>query len=325
MGRSAGVEEYTRCQSLTMRRALVVVAAGMIAGSAAVAASAGSAAVAAQGGSAAPQTADARTRTLYASVVDDKGNAVTGLTARDFTVREDGVAREVLTAEPATGQLDVIVLVDDSQAATAVIPYLRDGLTKFVDRLQGKAKIGLVTIGERPTSVAESTTDAAALKKGIGRIFARPGSGAYLLEGINEVVRGVRLREAQRPVIVALTVEGIEFSNLQYERVLADLLASGATLHVLAIGSPAPNTSDEMRNRNLVLAEGTTQTGGRRDQLLSPMALTDRLQQLAGELLNQYAVTYSRPDTLIQPEKLQVGVNKPGLTARARTRLPQKK
>lgn len=275
--------------------------------------------------SASQQSAVARTRDIYVGVVDSKGNAVTALTARDFIVREDGVAREVLRAEPASEPLDIALLVDDSQAATPSIPHLRDGLTRFVDRMQGKAKIGIVTVGERPTSVVENTNDAAALKKGIGRIFARPGSGAYLLEGISEVTRGFRLRESKRPTIIALTIEGVEFSNLQYEKVIAALLASGATLHVLAIGTPAPTSSDELRNRNLVLAEGTELTGGRRDQLLSPMAIEERLQQVAGELLNQYVVTYARPESLVPPEKVQVSMSKPGLTARARTRLPQKK
>lgn len=267
------------------------------------------------------KAAASKTAQIYASVIDGKGNAVPGLTARDFAVREDGNAREVLRAEPATDSLDVMLIVDDSQAATTSIPYLRDGLTKFIDRMQGKAKIGLVTIGERPTSVVEYTTDIAALKKGVNRIFARPGGGAYLLEGVRDVSRGFKMREGiKRPVIIALTVEGIEFSNLQYERVLDDLRASGATFHALAIGTPAATVSDELRNRGLLLAEGTKETGGRRDQLLTPMAIEERLQQVAGELLNQYLVTYGRPETLIPPEKVQVTTSKPGLTARARTR-----
>ncbi len=271
------------------------------------------------------QPTDSRTNDIYVGVVDGKGNAVTGLTAADFAVREDGVAREVLRVGPAKEPLDIVLLVDDSQAATASIPHLRDGLTKFIDRMQGRAKIGIVTFGERPTSIVEATTDSAALKKGVGRIFARPGSGAYLLEGISEVTKGFRLRESKRPVIIALTVEGIEFSNLQHEKVLADLLASGAALHALAIGTPAPTTTDELRNRGVVLADGTDWTGGRRDQLLSPMAIEERLLQVAGELLNQYAVTYGRPESLVPPEKVQVTVNKPGLTARARTHLPRNK
>lgn len=272
----------------------------------------------------APQATDSKTRDIYVSVVDGKGMPATGLTAADFRVREDAVAREVLRAVPAEEPLDIVMLVDDSQAATEAIPYLRDGLSQFVDRLQGKAAIGIVTIGERPTSVVERTTDVALLKKGITRIFARPGSGAYLLEGIIEVSRGLQKREARRPVIVALTVEGVEFSNAQHERVLEQLYRSGATLHVLAIGRPAGITSDELRNKNVVMAEGTEATGGRREQLLAEMAIPDALTKLAAELLNQYVVTYGRPDALVPPEKVQVTVTKPGLTARARTRVTVK-
>jgi VWFA-related protein len=271
------------------------------------------------------QASDARTRDIYVSVVDSKGVAATGLTAADFSVREDGVAREVLRAGPATEPLDIVLLVDDSQAATRAIPYLRDGLNRFIDQMQGKASIGIVTIGERPTSVVERTKDVAALKKGVSRIFARPGSGAYLLEGISEVSRGMQKREAgPRPVIIAITMEGVEFSNLQYERVLDDLYKSGAALHVLAVGSPVSITSDEIRNKNVVMSQGTENTGGRRDQLLSELAIPDALTKLAGELLNQYVVTYGRSDALIPPEKVQVSVKKPGLTVRARTRLPTK-
>ena len=270
-----------------------------------------------------PQASDSRTRDIYVSVVDDKGNAATGLTAKDFTVREDGVAREVLRAEPATAPLDIVLLVDDSQAATRMIPYLRDGLPKFVDRLEGKASIGLVTIGERPTVVTERTKDTAALKKGITRIFARPGSGAYLLEGIFDTARGFQKRDTERPTIVAIAWEGVEFSNLPYERVLEALQRSGATLHVLPVGTPSSSLSEEIRNKNIVVSQGTETTGGRREQLLSELAIPDALGRLADELLNQYVVTYSRPEALVPPEKVQVTVAKPGLTARARTRLPQ--
>ena len=267
---------------------------------------------------------DGRSRDIYVSVLDSKGVPVTGLTAADFTVREDGANREVLRAVPATDPLDLVLLVDDSQAATRTIPYLRDGLNRFIDRMQGKASIGIVTVGERPTSIVERTTDAAALKKGVNRIFARQGAGAYLLEGITEVTRGFRMRESKRPVIVAISVEGIEFSNSQYERVLDDLYKSGAALHVLAIGSPVSVTSDEIRNKNMVVSEGTAQTGGRRDQLLSELAIPDALGKVAGELLNQYLVTYARPESIVPPEKVQVGVKRTDLTVRARTRLPAK-
>jgi hypothetical protein len=102
--------------------------------------------------------------------------------------------------------------------------------------------------------------------------------------------------------------------------VLDPLFASGATLHVLEVGVAPSSINDEMRNRNLVIAEGTEQSGGRRDQLLSDLSIPDRFRQLADELLSQYVVTYARPETLIPPEKISIGVTTAGLTVRARTR-----
>ena len=275
------------------------------------------------GGREGGQRESGRTRDIYVSVLDAKGVPVRGLTVADFTVREEGQAREVLKASPATEPLDIALLIDDSEASDPALQHLREGVQAFIDRLAGKAQIALITFGERPTSLVDYTSNTELLKRGVGRIFPRRGAGAYLLEAIQEVSRGLQKRKATRPVIVAVTMEGTEFSNLYYQNVLKELQASGAALHVLAVGTPSGSQSDEMRNRNLVIAEGPQRSGGRREQLISVMSIPDELKEVADELLNQYVVTYSRPDTLIPPEKVQVTVNRPDVTVRAATRLPQ--
>jgi hypothetical protein len=72
----------------------------------------------------------------------------------------------------------------------------------------------------------------------------------------------------------------------------------------------------EGRNRENVFDRGTTQTGGRRKNILTSMAMTDALERLAAELLGQYRITYARPDTLIPPGKIEVSVRPAGLTVR---------
>jgi Ca-activated chloride channel homolog len=258
---------------------------------------------------------------VYVSVVDGKGDPAPGLTAEDFRVREDGGAREVLKAGPAAEPLTVALLIDDSQAATPAIQMIREAMETFLKALDGKAEVALVTFGDRPTIVTDYTTDQKKLQDAAKRIFPRAGAGGDLLDAIVEVSKGLEKRKAKRPVIAVLIMDGsVEFSNRYYEQVLKDLDKSGAALHVVALGPPNTNLSDELRNRNQVVAVGTERTGGRRDNVIALTAAAPKMKQLADELLNQYVVTYARPDTLIPPDKIEVTVTKPGLTARARTR-----
>jgi VWFA-related protein len=267
-----------------------------------------------------PAAAQAKPTDIYVSVVNGKGDPVTGLGAADFTVREDNVAREVLKAGPATEPLTVALLVDDSQALNQDVSMFREGLRNFIRALSGKGEIALITFGERPVISVDYTTDTKKLEDAANRIFPRPGSGAYLMDAIVDVSRGLQKREAKRPVIVVLMLEDVEFSTRYYQQVLDEIDKSRAALNVVALGQPEPNTQDEIRNRNMVVAEGTARTGGRREQVLAATGIPGKMKQLAEELINQYVVTYARPEALIPPEKVSVSVSRPGVTVRARTR-----
>jgi VWFA-related protein len=264
------------------------------------------------------QRGDALTRQIYVSVLSDKGVPVTDLTPADFIVREDGAVREVLEARIADDPLQVALLIDDSEAATDATTYLREGLSAFLERLHGKAETGLITIGERPTVLAPYTKDTEQLKQRVRRVFPRNSSGAYLLDAIVDASRGLAKREAKRPIIVAVSFEGIEYGNYQHQQVLDELKKSRAALHVIVVGSPTASLTDEIRNKNIVIAEGTSRTGGRRDQVLAVSGLPDKLKQAADELVNQYVLTYNRPDRLVPPEKVEVTSTRRNLTVRAR-------
>lgn len=271
-------------------------------------------------GSGAAQTGSARQRALYVSVVDKDAKPVPGITPEDLIVREDGVAREVLRVEPATDPMQVALLVDNSEAASRAIQFLRDALGPFVDTLTVKDHtVSFVTLGDRPTLVVDATTDSAVLrKKGIERLFPQPGSGMYLLEALVETTKGFAKNETRRPVIVAVVTEGTEFSNQGQEQVLEALHKSGASFYALVLteGAEANPSSDEARTRNIVLDRGTRETGGHRETLISNMSIGDALKKIATELVNQYKVTYASPERLIPPEKIVVEAKRKDLTAR---------
>jgi Ca-activated chloride channel homolog len=269
------------------------------------------------------RASEARAITVHASVLDGKGAPVTDLTVEDFSIREDNAAREVLKVGPATEPMHIALLVDDSEAATGAIPYMRDALLAFVEAMHDTAQIAIITVGERPTSVTQYTSSLETLQQGVKRIFPRSGAGAYLTEAIHDAARGLGKREGTWRAIVVLTIEGVEFSNMFAKQVLETLDGSGATLHVIGLGTSTAVLNDEMRNRNTVLVEGSDRTGGRRDTLVSPLAFPDRLKSLAAELSNQYAISYSRPETLIPPDRVAVSTRRPGLTVRAPQRAPE--
>jgi VWFA-related protein len=276
--------------------------------------------------SASRQDAGPRTRNVYITALDASGAPAKDLTVADFTVREDGKPREVLKVAPATAPITLSIIVDDSQAAEPTIQELRRGLTAFMDQMAGKAEIAIATFGERPTGIVDYTTSTPVLKRGVEKIFSRQGAGAYLLDAIVEVSRGLQKKEnVERPVILAITVEsGPEFSNIYHQPVLSELRKSGAMFNAIAVGTPSDSQTDEMRNRGLVLSQGTQMTGGRRDQVLAVSALPGKLKQVGDELLNQWVITYGRPDQLVPPEKIEVTTTRSGITLRAGRTAPQR-
>ena len=262
------------------------------------------------------QQARPREAVLYTSVVDKKGEPVTGLGPDEFVVREDGARREVLRVTPAEEPIAIALLVDNSQAATNQVLDIRDGITAFVEAMHGNNDIALITIGDRPTIVQDYTRNAELLKKGIGRLFAVPGSGMTLLDALVETSRGLERREGPRAVIVPVITDGTEFSNRHYREVLDALKRSGAALHALTIGTFASSMADPIRNRESVLDEGPRASGGQRATILTSMAVEDAFGKLARELSNQHKVVFGRPESLIQPETITVTVTRPELTAR---------
>ena len=262
--------------------------------------------------------AQAARRALYVSALDKAGAPVSDLAPTDIAVREDNVVREVLTVAPAVEPMQIAVLVDNSQAAAPFIRDYREALAALVEGLTSgegpgtRNEVAIITMAERPTIATDYTTDRGALVKSVQRVFSSSDSGTYLLDAIIETSQGMTKRRSPRPVMVAIVTEGPELSDRFYQQVLTTLRASGAALHVITVGRPTNVSHD----RSVVISEGPRTTGGRYDTLLASTALTGRLKQVAAELTHQFRVTYSRPQSLIPPERITVAAVRPGLTVR---------
>ena len=255
-------------------------------------------------------------RQMYVSVLDEDGAPIADLTADEFVVREDDVRREVLRVSRATAPMHVALLVDNSQAATVFIRDLRDGLERFVSAMAGGNELAVLTFGDRPTIVLDYRRSQTELLQAVRRVLPRPNSGAYLLDAIYDAARGLGRREAPRPVMVVVTTEGIDYSNRSYQSVLDSLEESGAILHAIVLTSAGATMRTDAWYRDLVLDQGTRRSGGWRHDLLIGQRIPQTLDALAEELLNQYLLTYSRPETLVPPRRIDLDVTRESATVR---------
>ena len=264
--------------------------------------------------------AGARERTLYVSAVDKAGVPLQTLQPSDVVVREDGVRREVLRVSRALDPIDIAILVDNSATTQRLVTPLRDGLERFI-RVMGEEggppfQIAIIGLAARPTILSDYTSNPKQLRDAVGRIFPEQMAGMTLLDAFVEVSDGLQKRDTPRAVILPVVTDGVEFTNRYYRDVLNRVARAGASVHEITIGMFPISNEDPIWNRAFLLEEAPRATGGQRVNLLAVSAVTEALEKMAGELRVQYKVVYSRPESLIPPEKIEVDEGRPGITVR---------
>ena len=268
-------------------------------------------------------------RNVYIAATDEKGAPAADLTPQELTVKEDGASRNVLDVRPATEPMQIVLLIDDSGPG---IRDIREGVASFVRIVQDSAEVAIVSTAKQNTVLVDFTSDPGALVNAIDRLTTRTTTGGYLLDAIQETARTLVRREAPRPVIVVLALEGTEYSNVSSRQVLEDVRRSGAVVHVVSVGKPSMRTMttwnqrptdsvhqalDETLARSAVFADATRQSGGRLEQMGQATGIPTTLSQIAYELRDQLVVTYARPQSAKPVEKIEIAVKRRGVKVRA--------
>lgn len=275
------------------------------------------------------QTASGITRSVFVTVTNKNGAPVIDLTGSDFAVKEGGRAVDDIRAVRASEQMQIALIVDDNGTG-----LFRAPLARFVQRMDGHAQMSLSSVVGQTMKIVDYTTRIDAINQGLATLNARPGTpdGGQLLEGIAEAADELRRKEAQRPIIIALTVGGEEHSTATADHVLDQLRRSGASLYVFSVISSALRSTvavqrpSALLQENLslqrVLGDGPKQSGGRHMEIAPAAGNLQDLQHLASELTQQYRVSYTLPPGMKRSDRLSVSVSRRGVSARAPSRIP---
>jgi hypothetical protein len=250
-------------------------------------------------------------RHVYVRVTGANDAPVSGLTARDFIVREDDIAREVIRVSTAPPPSHLALLVDNTGDLQPLLIELRTSLLSFVTSMTALAApplMTLSTVAERPTTLVDFTTSDIAIERGIQRIFPRMGSGAYLLDGIIEASQALRKAGAERPAILVFVIEhSTEFSNRLHTLVADALRDTGASLWTIELQQQgSPSMAIEARERARVVTDVTGWSGGVSRRIISRQGLPQAFTEISTAMTTRYDVVYGRPQSLVPPSRISV-------------------
>ena len=272
-----------------------------------------------------PAVIEAAERTVYVTVVDGNGAAVTDLTAADLVVKEGGKEREIVKAGPASAKMRLTIAVEERLMADAAV---RQAMFAFMKRAIDKAEIRLVTIGLRNNTAADYTSALDVLVAGINKLTLNPRPESQVAEGVNEVASELIAARPERSALVVLAFSGGQ-AGVDPRSVLEKVRQSGVTMSAVTLAGGTTDSSSaaslaDQSGREQVLGDGPKQSGGRRLEVPSTGAFPQALQQIANDLLAQYAITYTLPEGVKPDKRFSISSKRRGVTLRAPSMIPDR-
>lgn len=185
--------------------------------------------------------------------VDAAGKPVTDLTREDFTVFEDGKAREIADFTAAETPYNILLLFDRSSSTADQTRFLVRAITRFVDQLPEHDRVALAAFDDKPEMLAEWTNPRAfaknfnipsasggtdvyrAIEWALGRFQGLKGrKGVIVLtDGVDNRLSGslVKFDKNRVPSIAPPDADG------DFKKMLRAVAQSGAPIYFVAVNT----------------------------------------------------------------------------------------
>jgi Ca-activated chloride channel family protein len=246
---------------------------------------------------------------VYAAVVDQSGNPVTGLRRADFTVLEDGTPQALSAFAEGDFPLAVALGLDRSFSMTKLLATEASAARTFLGDLRPQDQSTLVAIGSEVETLAPLSTDRPAQMRALDAL--KPWGTTGLHDAIVAAIDAIQSAKGRR-ALVLLSDGNDRYSSATANEALDRARASDVMIYPVAIGGARP----ELFPRLAAL------TGGRSFQTREPAQLNAIAHQIAGELHHQYLLGYSPSRPIVaganEWRSITVRVNRPDVTVRAR-------
>ena len=243
---------------------------------------------------------------VYATVVDQTGAPVGGLTQEDFEVLENGVPQKIsVFARESELPLSIVLALDTSLSTRKDLRVELDAAREFIKSiLRPQDGLALYQFAQEVDELVPFTSDMTRIDRGLKRV--RIGSATAMYDAIYLASKSLSKRQG-RKVLVVITDGGDTFSQVDYQEALrAAQIADTIVYSIIDV----PIEADAGRNTGgeHALIQIAHDTGGKHYYANSSEDLKRAFQQVSEELRTQYLLGYYPSNKLADSDYRRIEV-----------------
>jgi VWFA-related protein len=249
---------------------------------------------------------------VTATVTDESGHFVRGLTRQDFRLYEDGKPQSVTSFFSENVPTEMIVAVDVSGSMTDAMPKVKESVKGFLTAIRPADRVTLLGFNDSVFTLARPTVDLAARLKAIDRLA--PWGGTALYDVVVQAFDLLGRQTGRRALVVFTDGEDLN-SRVPIEVAERRLEASDAVMYPIGQGR-APR----LASLKTVLERLARKSGGRAFFGESVDQLDAVFADIIDELSNQYLLGYVPRDLTRDGRWRTLKVEVPGKAVHVRAR-----
>jgi VWFA-related protein len=239
---------------------------------------------------------------LTVTVTDTRGQEITGLTADNFAVYEDGVEQSVSLFGSDKVPLDVALVLDTSSSMHVVQPAVKKGALALLAKLRDGDRALVVDVKQRIHIRSGLDADLSLAVASINGLSTQGDTALYdgLYMSLHELARERRERPEMRRQALVVFSDGLDnASHIRFDDVSELARALDVAVYTVTMqDDPPPRVAawtTAVRRATWEMRALTSDTGGRAFFPTKATELPGVYDTIARELVNQYTLAYVAP------------------------------
>ena len=227
---------------------------------------------------------------IPASVVDNRGFAVTGLRVDDFELLVDGQVKDISEMTRADTPVRLAMLFDNSGSIDFAREFEKQAALHFFRRVMRPSDEAAIYSVETESYRAQSLTNDVQILEQTIASFGRPGGATSLFDAVVDAAAYLRPYQGRR--VIVIVSDGVDTtSHVDFETTIKQALGDDCQIFIVQTGlydgANVRALAAERRMEQLAF-----QTGGAAYVPKTVSDLETAFKQIAADLAQQYVLSY---------------------------------